>query len=432
MDDFDVVIVGARCAGSPLAITLARHGLRVCLLDKAHFPSETPSTHVIQPCGVHILDDLGVLEAVRATGAVPLYRVTLVNDDVRIDAKTRSPGLCVRRVTLDALLVDAAAQAGADVRTGCRMTGLTRDAAGRVSGVRTDRGTVSARLVVGADGCHSTVATATGAAEYLATPAGRIFAWAYFDGVADLDGRLRLGRRGDQGFLACPTDGGLYMAAVAIDRAHRDDFQANRDRHFSDGLAKWPELADLLSGATRVGPLRAISNWHGYFRQSAGPGWVLVGDAGHFKDPAPGQGISDALRQVQQLSESIASGFASGGSLDLQLQQWWQWRDQDANEMYWFAHDMDAPGVSTPLVTRMLRDIAADATATQQLLDVLNHDLRPSQLLTTGRMVKAAARALRDRPDLIRATLREIASAVNDEVYRSRHRRPPVAVSGRW
>ncbi|OHV05950.1 NAD(P)/FAD-dependent oxidoreductase [Mycobacterium talmoniae] len=425
MDDFDVVIVGARCAGSPLAIMLARHGLRVCVLDKAHFPSETPSTHVIQPCGVRILDDLGVLEAVRAAGAVPLYRVTLINDDVRIDAKTRSPGLCVRRVTLDALLVDAASHAGAEVRTGCRVTGLMRDEAGRVSGVHTDRGPVPTRLVVGADGCHSTVAAATGAAEYLGTPAGRVFAWAYFDGVADREGRLRLGKRGDQGFLASPTDGGLYMAAIAIDRAHRDDFQTNRDRHFTDGLTKWPELADLLADATRAGPIRVISNWHGYFRQSVGPGWVLVGDAGHFKDPSPGQGISDALRQVQRLAESITSGFASGGSLDVQLQRWWQWRDRDANEMYWFAHDMATPGASTPLATRMLRDIAADAAATQQLLDVLNHDLRPSQLFTTGRVIKAAARALRDRPDLMWATLREIASAVKAEVYRARHRHPP-------
>lgn len=435
MGDFDVVIVGARCAGSPLAITLARYGLRVCLLDRAHFPSETPSTHAIQPCGVQLLDDLGVLDVVQAAGAVSLNRFTLVNGDVRLDGcidppRFPKPALCVRRVTLDALLVDAAAHAGAEIRTGCRVTGLTRDDAGRVNGVATGHGPVPARLVVGADGCHSTVATATGAAEYLTTRPGRVFAWAYFDGVADLEGRLRLGRLGDHGFLGGPTDGGLYMAAVAVDFAHQDAFHSDRDRHFSTGLGRWPELADLLAGATRVGPIRVITNWHGYFRQSAGPGWVLVGDAGHFKDPTPAQGISDALRQAQRLANTVTTGFDSGERLDARLQHWWRWRDQDAYGMYWLAHDMGAPGVSTPLITRMLRDIASDPVATQQLLDVLNHDLRPAELFTAGRMIKASAGALRDRPDLMRATLREIASALKSELYRARHRhrQPPVAI----
>lgn len=427
MSDVDVAIVGARCAGASLAILLAREGLRVCLLDRVHFPSETPSTHVIQPCGVQILGGLGVLDAALAAGAVPLNRLTLVTEDVRIDASIEAPGLCVRRVTLDALLVDAAAGAGADVRTGCRVTGLTRDPAGRVAGVDTDGGPVSARLVVGADGRRSTVAAATGAGEYLTTPPGRLFAWAYFDDVTDRgtdrEGRLRIGRQGEHGFLAAPTDGGLYMAAVAIDNAQHQEFRADRDRRFSDGLTRWPELADLLAGATRAGPIRLMDNCPGYFRQGAGPGWVLAGDAGHFKDPAPGQGISDALRQAQKLAEAIASGSLDGGSLDARLNRWWQWRDRDAYAMYWFAHDMGLPGVSTPLATQALRDIASDPAAIRQLLAVLNHDLRPAQLFTVGRMTRAAARALRDHPDRAAATLREIASALTNEVRRARWRR---------
>src|SRR3978361_1922092 len=123
MQSFDVVVVGARCAGSPLAAMLARKGLRVCLLDKARFPSETPSTHVIQPCGVAALERIGALESVIAAGAVPLDRFTLVNEDVRIDgtldpAAFPRPGLCVRRLTLDALLVGTAEAAGGGGRRG--------------------------------------------------------------------------------------------------------------------------------------------------------------------------------------------------------------------------------------------------------------------------------------------------------------------------
>jgi menaquinone-9 beta-reductase len=441
MELFDVAIVGARCAGSPLATMLARRGLRVCLLDQVRFPRETPSTHVMQPCGVQILRELGVLDEVLAAGGVPLNRFTLINDDVRIDGTTDPPqfplpGLCMRRLTLDVLLVEAAARAGADLRTGCRVTGLLHDDRGRVSGVRTVQGDVNARLVVGADGRHSMVASSAGAAEYLVTAPGRLPAWAYFEGVDDREGRLRIGRQGDHAFLASPTDGGLYMAGIAVDIARQHEFHADRDRKFTDGLACWPELADLLAGAKRVGPIRVMTNWHGYFRQSAGPGWVLVGDAGHFKDFTPAQGMSDALRQAARLAEAVTTGFDCAAGPDGQLRDWWRWRDQDANEMYWLANDMGAPGVSSPLITYLLRDIADDAAATQALARVLNHELPPSQLFTLRRLVRAAGNALRDRPDRIRATLREITGAIKDEVYRakSRHTVPPgmTAPPRRW
>ncbi|HEU4361408.1 MAG TPA: FAD-dependent monooxygenase [Mycobacterium sp.] len=88
MKPFDVVVVGARCAGSPLAAMLARRGVSVCVLDRARFPSETPSTHIIQSCGVQVLDRLGVLPEILAAGAVPLKQFTMVNDEVRIEASS--------------------------------------------------------------------------------------------------------------------------------------------------------------------------------------------------------------------------------------------------------------------------------------------------------------------------------------------------------
>ncbi|TSD99763.1 FAD-dependent monooxygenase [Skermania sp. ID1734] len=422
---FDVVIVGARCAGSPLAILLARRGLRVCLVDKANFPHETPSTHVIQPCGVRILAELGVLESVLATGAVPLDWFTMVNDDDRIDASIDldefgAPGLCVRRLTLDALLVEAAAAAGADVRTGCRVTGLLTEPGGRVAGVCTDGGDIPARLVVGADGRKSTVAALVGATEYLKTPPGRTPAWAYFAGVGDRTGRLLLGRTGDLAFLASPTDGGLYMAGIGIDVARAPEFHAAREAFFAKSLAQCPELPALLDGADRVGPIRVMTDWHGYFRCSAGPGWVLVGDAGHFKDFTTAQGISDAFRQARALAQAIA---ADGGALDARLTDWWHWRDRDAFEMYWLAADMGLPGAASPLVARLLRSIGEDPAATRLFLKVLNHDVRPAQLFTARRVLAAAAWALVERPDRLAATSREIGAGIRNEIYRARARR---------
>jgi 2-polyprenyl-6-methoxyphenol hydroxylase-like FAD-dependent oxidoreductase len=419
MQNFDVIVVGSRCAGSPLAVMLARRGLSVCVVDKAGFPSETPSTHVIQPCGVAILERIGALDAVLAVGAVPIDRFTLVNEDVRIDGALDPvafprPGLCVRRLTLDALLVETARAAGADVRTGVKVTGLLT-AGDRIVGAETEHGPIRARLVVGADGRQSSVAAAVGAQEYLVTPGGRMPAWAYFEGVAEREGRLRLGRLGENAYLASPTDAGLFMVCIATGAG----FRADREAAFSAGIAVWPELAGLLGGARRVGPIRVMTKWHGYFRQAAGPGWVLIGDAGHFKDFTPAQGIADALRQAERLAQTLPDDLADRQSVDAANQRWWRWRDHDAHPMYWFATDMGVAGPSTPLVTEVLRNIAADSDATHTLLQVLNHEVKPGSLLTPRRLAIAAARALRDRPDHIGATSKEIAAALRNEIRRA-------------
>jgi 2-polyprenyl-6-methoxyphenol hydroxylase-like FAD-dependent oxidoreductase len=433
---FDVAIVGARCAGSPLATMLARQGLSVCLLDRARFPSETPSTHMIQPCGVQMLDRLGLLDGILAAGAAPLDRLTLVNDDVRIDATVdeaaQHPALCIRRVTLDALLVEAAGAAGAEVRTGSRVAQLITDD-GRVTGVETSSGPVHARLVVGADGRHSTIASCVGAREYHVTPPGKLYAWAYFEGVGNREGHARLGRQGAVGFLAGPTDGDLYMAAIGIDMADQAEFHADRDTNFAAAIRMWPELADLLAEGRRVGPIRVIANWHGYFRQSAGPGWVLVGDAGHFKDPAPGQGIADAFRQTEKLATAIVDALGNS-NLDTAAQRWWRWRDHDAYEMYWYARNVGAPGVTSPLITRALRDIAADPDATRTFLRILNHDVRPSQLFTPARLARAATRIFRHEPGQIVATVKEIISLAKQNARQGRRRRlrPPGMADVAW
>src|SRR5438128_2705669 len=429
VERFDVAIVGARCAGSPLAALLARRGLRVCLLDGARFPSETLSTHVIQPCGVAALRRLGVLDSLLAAGAVPLTRFTLVAEHARIDADLEheaeafgAPGLCVRRVTLDELLVRAAASAGAEVRTGEKVRNLVGKN-GRVEGVETARGTLRAPLVVGADGRRSTVAALVGAPEYHVAPPGRLFAWAYFEGVSDREPRLRLGRLGDLAFLASPTDAGLYMAGVCPSLKDRASFLAERERRFAQGLCHWPELHGVLAGATRVGSIRVMASWHGYFRAAAGPGWALLGDAGHFKDPTPAQGISDALRQAERLADAVEAGLGGGAAIDAQLARWWRWRDQDAYEMHWFASGLGAAGRPGPLHVQVIRDLASDDNAAEKMLRVLNHELRPSELFTPRRLGRALARTIRQRPGEIPELASELRSAIRSELGRRRARR---------
>lgn len=406
---FDVIIVGARCAGSPLATLLARAGLRVCVVDRARFPSDTASTHGVQPSGVKILDRLGVLEPLlKVTPAIE--RATIAFDDDRVvtdfAALVGAPMVSARRVTLDAILLEAAAAAGAEVRTQTAVTGLVEER-GRVAGVKTKSGELRAPLVVGADGVRSAVARFVGAAEYHQTPAGRIFTWSYFEGAEADDGHMWLGGIGDHGFLAFPTDADLFMAAVVPSIERRAEVLADREAVHAAELAHWPELEATLAGARRIGPIRLMSR-DGFFRESAGPGWVLVGDAGHFKDPTPGQGISDALRQAVELAPAVETALGGAGDADRALHDWWCWRDRDAWEMYWFAHDMGAPGPPPLLIQEIQRRIAADPELTDALMRVFNHEIPPSTVFTPGLALSAAARALLTSPGQRRTLLSEV------------------------
>jgi 2-polyprenyl-6-methoxyphenol hydroxylase-like FAD-dependent oxidoreductase len=299
------------------------------------------------------------------------------------------------------------------------VSGLVEDG-GRVVGVKTAAGELRAPLVVGADGARSTVAGLVGAKEYHQTPPGRIFLWAYFEGVPAGNDGVWLGKIGDHAFLASPTDSGLFMAAVVVSTDRRGDLRGDRATGYAAGLTNWPELHASLIGARRVGPVRMMSRWHGFFRQSAGPGWALVGDAGHFKDPTPGQGISDALRQSVELAAAVEQALGGGTPADQVLRDWWSWRDRDAWQMYWFAHDMGAPGPTPLLIRQIQRRIGADPQLTNRLIRVLNHDLAPSKAFTPPLALAATAKALLASRGQRGTVLREARALVAGELRRLR------------
>ncbi len=419
-EDFDVIVIGARCAGSPLATMLAHEGLQVCLLDRATFPSDALSTHLIQPCGVEVLERLGLVEELLEAGVPVIDRFSLIDNEIRIDADADRNafglGICLRRIKLDHLLVEAAAAAGADVRTGTSATDLVREA-GRVVGVRTRERELRATLVVGADGRSSLVAQRAGASEYRVEPAGRLISWGYFRGAGEAERRLRLAKVADIAYLSVPTDSGLFLAGVCPPIESRDEYLADREAGFAAGVEAWPELAGLLAGAERVGSIRVLADWNGYYREATGPGWVLVGDAGHFKDPTPFQGIADALRQAERLASSILAGLAEE-TLDESLRRWWRWRDEDSVAMYDFASDSGSNG-SRLVAAQLLRQIGGESDGGEQLLSVFNRELRPSQLFAPRRAARAVGTILRDDPHSAVTVAKEIA----DELRKGRRRR---------
>src|SRR5215211_3559146 len=168
---YDVMVVGARCAGSPTAMLLARAGHRVLLLDKSTFPGDKLSTHFIQPSGVACLDAWGLLDAVIATNAPPITTFSVyAGDTLAMQPPMEGVAYCPRRYLLDALLVDAAVAAGAELRQGFKVDEVVMDGE-RVTGVvghTRGAGPVreSARFVIGAEGHHSLVARTVNAPTY--------------------------------------------------------------------------------------------------------------------------------------------------------------------------------------------------------------------------------------------------------------------------
>lgn len=392
-EHYDVIVVGGRVAGASLAAHVARRGMGVCVVERAEFPSDTLSTHLFQ--NLDGLERLGVMDALLATGAPPLTEFRLQVDDV--DLTQDHPDLAmlnIRRRVLDPILLDNAAAAGADVALRTRVTGLLHDER-RVTGVRIEDAEgrpseIRARLVVGADGRNSTVGRLVGARRYNVTNSERAGGVAYYEGV-EAQPILYFSIVGSTYFIGASSDHGVFMAAAYYDKADHPRFRAPHG--FEEAFAGTSTFAPLLGGATLPSPPQFASRWQGFFREAAGPGWALVGDAGHFKDPAPGQGIADAIRQAERLAEYTCYGIDTH-SLSDQLAKWWQWRDRDAAEMYWWAREFGRAGVQSPVVVEMFRSLAANPRTLHAAHAVAFHQQRPFRIFSPVRASGAAARLL--------------------------------------
>ena len=405
---FDVVVVGARCAGSPLATFLKRAGLNVCVVDQTDFPSDTLSTHMFQVSGIEVLQKLGVMDTVLATGAPPITSCYMKFEDVDMSGPPRIrendqpvPLLCVRRISLDERLVEMAKDSGVDMRLNTRVTELIRKD-GRVTGVRVARrngqtSTIEADLVVGADGRLSTVARLTGSRRYHVVPSERMSSWAYFRGVPRQDvSKIYYHRLGDDFVVAAPADDDLFIVAVCPSVEYFDSYRTDSEGWFKRAVDGCEPVAELIANAERVTKFRGLTRFEGFFREATGPGWVLVGDAGHFKDPTPGQGISDALRQVEKLSEAIVRGFGNPRERDAELRSWARWRDKDAIQHYWFCSDIGKRGAIAPVMLEILRGIVLSDELRMDFLDIFLHRKYPRQMFGPSALLAATARMLAD------------------------------------
>jgi flavin-dependent dehydrogenase len=315
---YDVIVIGARCAGAATAMLLARRGLRVLAVDRDRYGTDTLSTHALMRGGVLQLHRWGVLEELRAAGTPTIQSTSFhyAGEAVHIQIKPRDgiDGLYApRRTVIDRLLVDAAREAGAEIVYRTRLMDLIRSSEGRVCGVQLrdsdgQDARVAAELVVGADGVRSTVADLVGAERYRTARHATGSVFSYWP-IAGIDGYRWYFRPGVS-VGAIPTNGGLtcIFASVPQRRFHteiRHDIAAGHRQVLRECD---PDLAAIVEGAERAERYRGFAGQLGFFRQSYGPGWALIGDAGYFKDPLTAHGMTDALIDCQLLAHAASEG----------------------------------------------------------------------------------------------------------------------------
>jgi len=349
---YDVIVVGARCAGSPTAMLLARAGHRVLLLDKAKFPSDKLSTHYIQPPGVQLLAEWGLLDRVIATGApaISQFRV-FVNGMQMPIPPMESPAYCPRRYLLDKILVDAAVEAGAELREGFRVEEVLMDGE-TVTGIagRARDGqavTEQAHYVVGADGHHSLVAKTAGAPKYREREALTGGYYSYFSGI-EMDGaEVYVSDRG--GVLAFPTNDDEICIAAGTGKESFHEYRADIERGFFHILDGSPEFATRVRAGKREERWMGTADVPNFFRKPWGPGWALVGDAGYMKDPVTGFGITDAFRDAGLLAQALDLVLSGQEAPDEALQRYQETRDAAALPVYEMTLAMASGELATQL-----------------------------------------------------------------------------------
>lgn len=320
-DDYDVVIVGGRCAGSAAAIGLGRSGYRVLLVERQKMPSDTISTHVLWPDGIGALRRLGVLDRVLGTGAPPAHHFRLCHGTETITTALTPYDdvdyfLCVRRDDLDGILFDAAAATpGVDAFDRTRLSELVWED-GRISAVRlaTPKGerVVSTGLVVGADGRDSTVARLVGAEETDVVEPGRYWYYGYFSGAREPEPPALTESDTETDMVASmATSNGLQMVIYGGFNEDFQEFRRDYRENYVKRVLAHPYTDEMLAGAELASPVYGFAGVRGYYRQSYGPGWVLVGDAAHQKNPIVARGINDALLGAEDLAGELADGITA-------------------------------------------------------------------------------------------------------------------------
>jgi flavin-dependent dehydrogenase len=377
-NQYDAIVVGARCAGSPTAMLLARKGYKVLLVDRASFPSDHISTHLIWPPGVDRLKRWGLLDSVMATGCPPVAD-PMTFDFLGIELKGRpSPhngtkdAYAPRRTVLDKILVDAALAAGVELRENFTVRGLLHDGA-RVSGIRGQRRggaevTEQAKIVIGADGLHSVVAKEVEAPSYNERPPLECAYYTYWSGISCEGFEAHI--RPHRGCAAIPTIDGLTLVLAATPVSEFHKYRSDIEGNYWSILGLVPSFAERVRQGKREERFVGTADVPNFLRRPYGPGWALVGDAGYHKDPVTAQGISDAFRDADALSEAIDRGFSGRQPLEEALAEYERARNDAVMPLYEFTCQLATLEPPPPEVQQIISALPGNQPAIDRFFGV--------------------------------------------------------------
>jgi flavin-dependent dehydrogenase len=396
---FDAIVVGARCAGSPTAMLLARKGYRVLLVDRAIFPSDTVSTHLVHPLGVEALSRWGLLDRLTATGCPPIHTYCFDFGPFTISGSPgteKSPiAFCPRRTILDKLLVDAAAEAGAEKREGFAVEEVLIED-GRVVGIKgrsRDGGSTveRARIVVGADGLRSFVAEAIRPEQYDEKPPLCVGYYTYWSGLP-MHGRSEVYIRDGRAFAAWPTHEDLTLIIGGWPYAEFEENKKDIEGNYLKTIELVPAFADRLRGAKREARFAgmAVPN---YFRKPYGPGWALVGDAGYHKDFITSQGIMDAFHDAELCAAALDQSFSGARTFEDAMNEYQRTRDARVKAMYEFTCQLATLDPPPPEMQQLLAAVHGNRKAMDDFARMNAGTISPAEFFAPENVNAIAAAA---------------------------------------
>ncbi len=327
---YDAIIVGARCGGAPLAMLLARQGQKVLLLDRMPIGSDIMSTHFLKRSGASLLRKWGLLEELNKTDTPAIQALNFHIDSLTLSGRAPAcdgvdTDFTPRRTILDPILVNAADDAGVEIRDEFTVTSLVFDG-DRVTGIRgkTSNGTdvtEHAKVVVGADGPHSLVGKSVGADLYVDAGTHTCGYYAYYSGIRDADDTAHLHVLTDKRRFAItfPTNDDLDMVFLFWPTAEAKDVRRDLNAASDASLRLIPDLEARVRRGERQTRITGTHILPNFFRRAHGPGWALVGDAALHRDPITAQGITNAFTHADILGEELGLALAGEKDLDTAL-----------------------------------------------------------------------------------------------------------------
>jgi flavin-dependent dehydrogenase len=316
---YEVIVVGGGPSGSAVATRLAQRDRRVLLLEKEQFPRFHIGESML-PCAMPLIEQLGAMGRLKAAEFLPKYAAEFVTADGSLkrryafaDGLVQGPGSAyeVDRSEFDKLLLDNAADRGVEVRQGVQVIRFELDRERGVDVVaRAEDGTEStihAEMLIDATGQSSLLAGRLGLRE-MDQELKNFAVFSHYEGA----GRYTGAEEGDISVVLIPggwwwviplkndrTSVGLVLPSRAL-RGQKPD-----EAYFAAQIAATPYLRERLLGASRVAPVRSVSDYSYVSRKVAGDRFVLVGDAAAFIDPVFSTGVYLGLVGAFRAAEAV-------------------------------------------------------------------------------------------------------------------------------